>query len=117
MQRLKRDQRSRSSSSGRGSSSFPLIKQAPSHYLYGSLNSQDFVARLSSKGITDAKVETSKDGGFPVQIHLPREETLIQVVEDETHVLYDQVEGTNPAHTERLREVMRETILACINKF
>ena len=52
-----------------------------------------------------------------MQIHLPREETLIQVVEDETHVLYDQVEGTNPAHTERLREVMRETILACINKF
>ena len=113
---MRRDQRSRSSSSGRGSS-FPLIKQAPAHYLYGSLNSQDFVARLGSKGITDAKVETGKDGGFPVQIHLPREETLIQVVEDETHVLYDHVEGTNPAHMERLREVMRETILACITKF
>ena len=36
-------------------------------------------------------VETGRDGGFPVQIHLPQEETLIQVVEDETHVLYDQV--------------------------
>ena len=113
---MRRDQRSRSSSSGR-TGHFPLIKQAPSHYLYGSLNTEDFVAKLSSKGITDAKVETGKDGGFPVQIHLPLEETLIQVVEDETHVLYDQVEGTNPAHTERLREVMRETILACISKF
>ena len=113
---MKRDQRSRSSSNGRGSS-FPLIKQAPSHYLYDSLNCQDFVARLNSKGITDAKVETGKDGGFPVQIHLPREETLIQVEEDMTHVLYEQVEGNNPAHTERLREGMRETILACINKF
>ena len=28
-----------------------------------------------------------------------------------------QVEGTDPAVTERLREVMRETILACISKF
>ena len=94
-----------------------MIKQVPSHYLYGNLNSSDFVAKLSSKGITDAKVETGRDGGFPVQIHLPREETLIQVVEDETHVLYDQVEGTDPAVTERLREVMRETILSCVSKF
>ena len=28
-----------------------------------------------------------------------------------------QVEGTDPAVTERLREVMRETILSCVAKF
>lgn len=42
------------------------------------------------------QVETGRDGGFPVQIHLPQEETLIQVVEDETHVLYDQVSHSTP---------------------
>ena len=47
----------------------------------------DFVTKLSSKGISDAKVDTGKDGGFPVQIHLPQEETLIQVEENQTHVL------------------------------
>lgn len=96
---------------------FPLSKQKPSHYLYGSLNSSDFVTKLCSKGISDAKVDTGKDGGFPVQIHLPQEETLIQVEENQTHVLYDQVEGTDPAVTERLREVMRETILSCVAKY
>ena len=100
-------------------SNFPLSKQKPSHYLYGSLNSQDFVTKLYSKGISDAKVDAAdaKDSGFPVQIHLPQEETLIQVEENQTHVLYDQVEGTDPAVTERLREVMRETILSCVAKY
>jgi len=115
--RLKRESSRGSSVPSTTSIKFPLTKQKPKHYLYGSLNSTEFVSRLSSKGITDAKVETGRDGGFPVQIHLPQEESLIQVVEDETHVLYDQVEGTPPEQTERLREVLRETILACVNKF
>ena len=113
----KRQKRDKRSESKEKFSKFPLTKQKPSHYLYGSLNSSDFVTKLVSKGISDAKVETGTDGGFPVQIHLPQEETLIQVVEDQTHVLYDQVEGTDPAVTERLREVMRETILSCVSKF
>ena len=49
------------------------------------------MTKLVSRGISDAKVETGQDGGFPVQIHLPQEETLIEVVGDQTHVLYDQV--------------------------
>ena len=75
------------------------------------------MTKLCSKGISDAKVDVGQDGGFPVQIHLPQEETLIQVEENQTHVLYDQVEGTDPAVTERLREVMRETILSCVAKY
>jgi len=114
--RQKRDKRS-SSKDPNSKTKFPLTKQKPSHYLYGSLNAQDFVTKLVSRGISDAKVETGQDGGFPVQIHLAQEETLIQVVGDQTHVLYDQVEGTDPAVTERLREVMRETILSCVAKF
>ena len=118
--RLKRDSSRGSSvpsSTTSNTTMFPLSKQKPKHYLHGSLNSTEFVSRLSSRGVTDAKVETGRDGGFPVQIHLPQEETLIQVVEDETHVLYDQVEGTPPAQTEKLREVLRETILSCVSKF
>ena len=113
----KRQKRDRRSSSRDLITKFPLTKQKPAQYLYGSLNSSDFVTKLVTRGISDAKVETGQDGGYPVQIHLPQEETLIQVVEDQTHVLYDQVEGTDPAVTERLREVMKETILSCVNKF
>ena len=54
----------------------PLTRQTPPYYLYGSINSTEFVNKLVGKGIGDAKVETGKDGGFPVQIHLPQEETL-----------------------------------------
>ena len=70
-----------------------------------------------TRGISDAKVDTGQDGGFPVQIHLPEQETLIVVDEHQTHVLYDQVDGSDPTVTERLREVMKETILSCVSKF
>ena len=38
---------------------------------------QEFVAKLTSRGFTDAKVEKSKDA---VLIHLSNEESLIQVI-------------------------------------
>ena len=56
------------------------------------------MTKLVSRGISDAKVETGQDGGFPVQIHLPQEETLIEVVGDQTHVLYDQVDNHVDTH-------------------
>jgi len=113
----KRKKRNRRSQSGDKESKFPLTKQKPSHYIYGTLNSTDFVNKLVTRGITDAKVESGENGGFPVQIHLPQQEILISVEEDQTHVLYDQVDGTDPSVTERLREVMKETILSCVSKF
>jgi len=97
--------------------SVPLSKQKPAHYLYGSLNASEFVAKLNTRGIVDAKVETGRDGGFPIQIHLPAEDSLIQVMSDETHVLYEQGEGGEAGHTERLREVLKESILSCVTKF
>ena len=42
-------------------------------------NSQEFVAKLTSRGFTDAKVEKNKDA---VLIHLSNEESLIQVIKN-----------------------------------
>jgi len=98
-------------------SRIPLEEQRPQHYLYGKLNTTEFVQRLASQGIADAKVETGPNGGYPVQIHLAAEEILIQVEENSTHILYDQVEGSTPQQTENLRKVLKQTILNCISKF
>ena len=49
--------------------------------------------------INDAKVDTGKDCCSPGQIYRPQEETLIREEENPTHMLYDQVEVTNPAVT------------------
>lgn len=96
---------------------FPLSKQRPAHYLFGKLNATELVQKLAARGIADAKVETGPNGGYPIQIHLPAEEILIQVEETSTHVLYDQIEGTPATETERLREMLKETLLTCIAKF
>jgi len=109
--KLEKDERSRNKIE------IPLSKQRPAHYLYGKLNTNEFVTRLASHGVTDAKVETGTNGGYPVQIHLPAEEILIQVEEKSTHILYDQVDGSNPEDTERNRQILKDTLLACISKF
>ena len=88
----KRKRESRSSSVG-PPNKFPLGKSKAQHYLYGPLDHQvetyfhgldssihlfqEFVAKLTSRGFTDAKVEKSKDA---VLIHLSNEESLIQVM-------------------------------------
>lgn len=94
---------------------FPLSKQKPANYLYGKLNVNEFVQKLSAKGITDAKVESSASGSCI--IHLLREETLIQIDDNETHVVCDQIEGTPASERERLRETLKQIILTCISKF
>ena len=94
---------------------FPLSKQKPANYLYGKLNVNEFVQKLSAKGITDAKVESSPNGSCI--IHLLREETLIQIDDNETHVVCDQIEGTPASERERLRETLKQTILSCVAKF
>merc|ERR1719222_24260 len=103
--------------SGSGSCKIALSDQRPNHYLFGKLNTSEFVQKLSAYGIVDAKVETGANGGFPVQIHLPAEDILIQVEESSTHILYDQSENSTPQQTEALREKVKQAFLACINKF
>ena len=41
----------------------------------------------------------------------------VQVEEKSTHILYDQAEGSTAADTERLRQILKETLLTCISKF
>ena len=41
----------------------------------------------------------------------------MQVTESETHVLYEEAEGTLPQHTGRLRQVLKDTILSCVSKY
>jgi len=99
------------------STKIALADQRPNHYLFGKLNTSEFVQKLAAQGIVDAKVETGANGGFPVQIHLPAEDILIQVEESSTHILYDQSENSTPQETENLREKVKQAFLACINKF
>ena len=40
-----------------GTERIPLELQKPAHYLYGKLNTNDFVQRLATQGVTDAKVD------------------------------------------------------------
>ena len=131
----------------------PLNKQKPCHYIYGKLNTNQFVQSLATQGITDAKVdilmkfsssklysnfriffqffnflsiilqnvlnillfkkinvslnefvsflkvETGPNGGYPVQIHLPAEEILIQVLKTVHSTQYAQ--GTQYVHMVR----------------
>merc|ERR1711971_647887 len=112
----KRKRESRSSSAGPSSSSnkFPLGKSKAQHYLYGPLDHQEFVAKLTSRGFTDAKVEKSKDA---VLIHLSNEESLIQVTETETHLMYEEAENVPAQNVGRLRQVLKDTILSCVAKY
>eukprot|EP00088_Acartia_fossae_P030637 TRINITY_DN3162_c0_g1_i2.p1 TRINITY_DN3162_c0_g1~~TRINITY_DN3162_c0_g1_i2.p1 ORF type:complete len:711 (+),score=150.28 TRINITY_DN3162_c0_g1_i2:54-2186(+) len=95
----------------------PLEDQKPGHHMFGKLNTQEFVQKLATLGFRDAKVETGSNGGFPVQIHLPSEDILIQVEEKSSHILYDQPENATPEQTEKLRGKVKQAFLACINKF
>jgi len=97
--------------------SIPLTEQRPNHYLFGKLNTAEFVQKLATMGFQDAKAETGGNGGFPVTIHLPAQDILIQVEENSTHILYDQPENCSPDETENLREKVKQAFLACINKF
>jgi integrator complex subunit 9 len=107
---------------------FPLARARAQHHLHGGLDHAELVARLAGRGITDAKVE--KAGGS-VQIHLPHEDCLIQVIrmddtrltavfqvtDSETYVLYEEAEGTAPQRRDQLRQLLRDTILSCIAKY
>merc|ERR1712192_22801 len=100
----KRKRESRSISAGPSSSSsnkFPLGKSKAQHYLYGPLDHQEFVAKLTSRGFTDAK----------------NEESLIQVTETETHLMYEEAENVPAQNVGRLRQVLKDTILSCVAKY
>ncbi|XP_060605120.1 integrator complex subunit 9-like [Ruditapes philippinarum] len=77
----------------------------PKSYIFGSLNTKVFVDTLSKQGITDIKLEDSDDGSI---IHLPNDDTLIQVEQGSTHIMC--------GGDETVRIKIRDTLLQCLQK-
>lgn len=75
-------------------------------YFWGDVVVDDFVSKLSKHGLKDLKVETSPTGGHIV--HLPNEDTLIQLEEGSTHIICEGNEG--------LRVKLKDILLQCLNR-
>uniref|UniRef100_T1JKD7 Beta-Casp domain-containing protein n=1 Tax=Strigamia maritima TaxID=126957 RepID=T1JKD7_STRMM len=78
----------------------------PVSYTWGTLDVDEFVQKLAKEGITDVKVEESATGHI---VHLPNEDTLIQVEGNSTHIFCES--------DEKLRHILRDALLQCLNKF
>ncbi|XP_006820079.1 LOW QUALITY PROTEIN: integrator complex subunit 9-like [Saccoglossus kowalevskii] len=83
-----------------------IINKHPKHYVYGNLDIEDFVRNLTKHGVTDMKVEDTPGGHI---VHLPSEDTIIQVEEGSTHIF---CEGN-----ETLRKKLRDVLIMCLPKF
>eukprot|EP00095_Tigriopus_kingsejongensis_P004426 maker-scaffold731_size105367-snap-gene-0.13 protein:Tk04426 transcript:maker-scaffold731_size105367-snap-gene-0.13-mRNA-1 annotation:"integrator complex subunit 9" len=103
----KRKRESRNSTS-----QVPLQARKPTEYLYGRLNVKEFVQKLSSMGIQDARLEEISKGCSI--INMVNEDTLIQVEDSQTHILSQ--EGTDK-DKELMRRRIRDLLLSCLNKF
>ncbi|KAH7969080.1 hypothetical protein HPB52_014524 [Rhipicephalus sanguineus] len=78
----------------------------PKIYTWGSLDVTEFARKLDKAGFTDVKVENTASGMI---VHLPNEDTIIQVDEHSTHVF---CEGDYAVRTQ-----LRDLLLQCLNKF
>lgn len=78
----------------------------PKIYTWGSLDVTEFARKLDKAGFTDVKVENTTSGMI---VHLPNEDTVIQVDEHSTHVF---CEGDYAVRTQ-----LRDLLLQCLNKF
>ncbi|KAM7293157.1 hypothetical protein ISCGN_026287 [Ixodes scapularis] len=79
---------------------------APKTYTFGSLDVTEFARNLEKAGFTDVKVENTSSG---VIVHLPNEDTIIQVDEHSTHVF---CEGDYAVRTQ-----LRDLLLQNLSKF
>ncbi|KAG0719440.1 Integrator complex subunit 9 [Chionoecetes opilio] len=77
----------------------------PSCYPYGNLNVDELVQRLAQAGLTDARVDDSKEG---IVITLANDDVVIQINEFATHIV-----SANSA----LREKLRDILLDCLGSF
>ncbi|KAK7867634.1 hypothetical protein R5R35_014827 [Gryllus longicercus] len=82
------------------------LNKKPTNYTWGVLDIDEFIQKITQEGITDAKVEQVASGYI---IHLPNEDTLIQVEDSSTHIF---CEGDM-----LLRQKLRTILLQCLNKF
>ncbi|XP_066262973.1 integrator complex subunit 9 [Euwallacea similis] len=76
-------------------------------YEWGSVNINEFKQKLFQEGITDAKVESL--GGNVVVIHLQNEDALIQLEDNNTHVVCNGDEA--------LRTKLRNIVMQCLKTF
>ncbi|KAK6166595.1 hypothetical protein SNE40_023250 [Patella caerulea] len=74
-------------------------------YIFGSPNIQTFVDVMTQQGISSIKVEDTGSGSI---IHLPNDETLIQVDGDSTHII---CEGD-----ESIRVKIRDSLIKCLKR-
>ncbi len=80
----------------------------PQHHHHGKVNISTLLQNLTANGLSAAKVEEPGPGSFIV--HLEQDEALIQVDETETHVVCED-------GAEKTRELIRKSILACLQAF
>uniref|UniRef100_A0A672JS00 Integrator complex subunit 9 n=1 Tax=Salarias fasciatus TaxID=181472 RepID=A0A672JS00_SALFA len=83
----------------------PLLGMAPKPLLSGAVPLEAFLATLQKHGITEVKVEETADGHI---LHLQAEDTLIQLEEDNTHIVCD--------NNEPLRTTLRDLVLRFLQK-
>jgi len=81
----------------------------PSQYLFGKISISNLLQSLQSQGIATDKVEEPGPGNFI--IHLEKEEALIRIEDQETHVVCEDIKGSN------IREKIRQCIVSCLNTF
>lgn len=93
------------SKEGTGSKQWSSLSP-PTTYTFGSLDVAEFARKLDKAGFSDVKVENTPSG---VIVHLPHEDTIIQVDEHSTHVF---CEGDYA-----VRSVLRDLLLQCLSKF
>ncbi|KAK2180539.1 hypothetical protein NP493_439g04033 [Ridgeia piscesae] len=74
-------------------------------YAWGTVDVYEFVDNLKKQAITDVTVEDSPGGGHTV--HLPSEDSLIQIEDGSTHII---------CGNESLRVQLRDTLLKCLEK-
>lgn len=85
-----------------------ITNKHPEQYLFGKITISTLLQNLSSQGLSAAKVEEPSPGSFI--IHLEKDEALIQIDEQETHVVCEDSKGNT-------RELIRQCVIASLNTF
>ena len=79
----------------------------PEQYLFGKITISTLLQKLATHGISTLKIEEPGHGQYI--IHLDKDEALIRIDDQETHVVCDVKSDT--------RELIRQCIFSCLNSF
>ncbi|XP_040572594.1 integrator complex subunit 9 [Lepeophtheirus salmonis] len=87
-----------------------LKSRHPKEYLFGKLDVNTFMERLTSSGVSGARLEDTGSGTYV--IHLESEGCYIKIDGHKTDVFCDDSRSKN-----KIRRRVREAVINCINKF